>query len=488
MKLETLLAGYSAELFGDPSCDVTSLQYDSRFVKPGAIFAAVSGFSADGHDFIESAVKNGASAVLSEKNPFREDIPWIKVDSVRRAMAELSAEIYGVDIESIKWVGVTGTNGKTTVATLFDRIAAEEYGRNSCWQFGTIGNRLGSNLDEAVRTTPEAVDLFHLLGTNEKTPKLITMEVSSHALELERIRGIYYDVAIFTNLTQDHLDFHGDMETYYQAKLRLFTEHLRDGGTAVINIDDPYGERLAGELGSESVISCGRSKDAAFRISSSHCSWDKTFFRVGFMGERYRFEAPLAGHFNIQNMAVTAAAAFALGISYETIEKVFKKAETVHGRMDLVSIDAPFTVVVDYAHTPDALKNTLFTAGKLTAGRVITVFGAGGDRDRSKRPLMGEMVARNADFAIVTSDNPRSENSLKIIDDICEGIPTDFPVEIIENRREAIYRALSFAREGDSVIIAGKGHETYQEVMGIKEYFDDRETVISEWRKVQDER
>lgn len=486
MKIVDLLSGYRCTVFGETSSEVNAITYDSRSVTKGTIFAAVQGFETDGHRFIESAIDKGAVAIVSEKNPGRTDITWIKVDSIRASMAELSARLYAIDPLALRWIGVTGTNGKTTVAVLLDQIMAKHFGRSVCWQFGTIGNRLGNHFEEASRTTPEAVDLLRMIGTAEITPTVISMEVSSHALELERVRGFLYDVAIFTNLTQDHLDFHGDMENYYLAKKKLFTEHLKLDGSAIINIDDSYGKRLAEELDDDRVVTVGRERGSHFHITTSHCSWDKTFFRATFVEDRYAFETKLVGHFNISNMAVVAAAALSIGVSAETIDSVFKEIVPVNGRMDRVFLNAPFAVVIDYAHTPDAIKNTLFTAKKLTSGRVICVFGAGGDRDKTKRPIMGELAAKNSDYAIVTSDNPRSEKPSDIIADILEGIPTDFPIRIIENRREAIREALSFAKEGDSIIIAGKGHETYQEVNGVKEHFDDREVVIEEWEKMQE--
>ncbi len=486
MKISELISGYRCEMFGDSDCEVSSITYDSRAVTAGTVFAAVQGFATDGHRFIDSAIAHGAVAVMSEKSPERTDISWIKVDSIRASLADLSARLYNVDPLSLRWIGVTGTNGKTTVVTLLDQIMAEQFGRAVCWQFGTIGNRLGLKFEEASRTTPEAVDLLRMIGTADHKPTLISMEVSSHALELERVRGFCYDVAIFTNLTQDHLDFHGDMENYYLAKKKLFTDHLKADGSAIINIDDAYGKRLASELNDDRVITVGRDSDAFFHITTSHCSWDKTFLRVTFGENRYVFESKLVGHFNVANMAVVAAASIAIGVPYETIDTVFKQIEPVNGRMDRVKLDAPFAVVIDYAHTPDAIKNTLFTAKKLTSGRVICVFGAGGDRDKTKRPIMGELAAKNSDYVIVTSDNPRSENPSDIIADIIDGIPTDFPIRVIENRREAIIAALKFAREGDSIIVAGKGHETYQEENGVKEHFDDREVVIEEWTKMQE--
>ncbi len=488
MKLKDLLFKYEAKIFGELDSEVTSVEYDSRRIVPGALFVAIDGFASDGHRFIDSAVEKGAVAILSEREPETDRVPWIQVESVRASMADLSVKLYGLNLSDLKWIGVTGTNGKTTIATIFDQIVSEFYGRDECWQFGTIGNRLGSTLEDAVRTTPEAVDLIRILGTYPTKPSLISMEVSSHALELERVRGINYDVAIFTNLTQDHLDFHESMEGYYLAKKKLFTEHLKNGGVAVINSEDQYGARLISELPSESVISVGKGENAIFRITTSHCSWEKTFLRANYLGRSMKFEAPLVGHFNIMNMALVIASSIALEIPVESIQKTLKKCAPVNGRMDQVTIDSPFSVVVDYAHTPDALKNILFTAGKLTSGRVIAVFGAGGDRDRTKRPVMGKMVALNCDYGVITSDNPRSEKPSGIIADICDGMPTDFPSEVVEDRRSAIRFALEFAREGDSVIIAGKGHETYQITNCETVHFDDREVVIEEWKSIVGER
>ena len=463
---------------------VRGISYNSKEIEPNFIFAAVIGFTVDGHNYIDNAIENGAIAVLSEKEPTRDDIPWIIVDNIREEMTLLSSYLNKVVPNEYQWVGVTGTNGKTTIANLLHSIFIQQYKEENCWIFGTIGNKLGKKSVEAQRTTPEAVDMYKLLGDSEVKPKVITMEVSSHALELHRVEGINYDIAIFTNLTHDHLDFHGDIESYYQAKKKLFTQHIKERGFAIINTDDIYGERLSQELNSSNVVTCGHKKDADFRVVGSHTQWGKSSFKIVYTSEKMNFETSLVGKFNISNLLLVIASAVKMGIDIDDLKRYVKELKSVPGRMEVVDIDAPFSVIVDYAHTPDAIKNILTTARSLTSKRVLVLFGAGGDRDKSKRAVMGSVVSRNCDYAVVTSDNPRSEDPETILSEICEGIPTDFPYEVEVDRREAITKILRFAQEGDAVIIAGKGHETYQEIDGVREHFDDREEIVKSWEEI----
>lgn len=456
--------------------EITDIAYDSRQVKPGALFVAIEGFAMNGNDFISAAIENGAVAVISSQPTPENSVAWIQVADARVAMAEAGFGLWGVDFSEIFSVAVTGTNGKTTIATIMKKINESIYGRIFSWQIGTIGNWYGDKFEEAARTTPEAVDLLKEIGNSDFYPKSLTMEVSSHALVLERVKGFLFDVAIFTNLTQDHLDFHKSMDEYYDAKRLLFSNHLKSDGIAVINTDDTYGEKLAGDL-EGTVVRYGRDKDAEFRIISSNSDWSGSFMRVSWQGEKMVFKSPLVGNFNIMNLAAVAAAALSKGISKETIQAVFEKLAPVPGRMDKVALDADYSVVVDYAHTPDALKNVLSTAKKITEGRVIAVFGAGGDRDRTKRAPMAEAVAFNADYAFITSDNPRTEDPEQILRDVEEGMPLDFPYEVVTDRASAIVKAMEFAQKGDAIIVAGKGHEDYQEIMGVKHHFDDREEV-----------
>lgn len=477
MKLENVVKGINTQgvvLKDNP--EITDIVYDSRQVKPGALFVAVEGYSVNGNDFIPAAIEKGAVAIISTKERMDNNIAWIQVEDARVAMAEAGFALWGVDFNEIFSVAVTGTNGKTTIATIMKKINESMYGRIFSWQIGTIGNWYGDKFEEAARTTPEAVDLLKEIGNSDFYPKSLTMEVSSHALVLERVKGFLFDVAIFTNLTQDHLDFHKTMEEYYDAKKILFSEHLKSSGVAVINCDDDYGRKLANEIDG-TVVTYGRSSDADFRIISSSSDWNGSFVRVVWNKEKMIFKSPLVGHFNIMNLAAVAAAALSKGVSYEIVQGVFEKLTPVPGRMDKVAIEAEYSVVVDYAHTPDALKNVLYTAKKITNGKVIAVFGAGGDRDRTKRAPMAEAVALNADYAFITSDNPRTEEPSQILSDVEEGMPLDFPYKVIADRREAITEAMKFASAGDAIIIAGKGHEDYQEIMGVKHHFDDREEV-----------
>lgn len=476
---ETLIV-LNAVLGDNP--EISAITYDSRQVTSGTLFVAIKGYAADGHDYIEQACEKGAVAILSERKP-AGDVAWVQVENVRLAMAKACQSLWSISFDDIFSVAITGTNGKTTIATIFNDVLAKLYGQKYCWQTGTAGNRLGEDWGEAARTTPEAVDLFRWLGEASLFPKALVMEASSHALVLERLQGIFFDVAIFTNLTQEHLDFHADMDDYYEAKKLLFTDHLKTGGCAVVNSDDMYGGRLAHALYGKGVVTYGKNSQADFRVSDIHCDWEGTFFRAHYKGKVYKVRTTLPGHFNVANISAVIASCLAKGIALEEALEVVQTLTPVRGRMERIDIDAPFAVVVDYAHTPDALKNILYTARKLTKGRVVTVFGAGGDRDRSKRAPMAEVVAKSCDYAIITSDNPRSENPLEIIADIEMGMPLDFTYEVEENRAMAIEKAMAIALPGDAVIVAGKGHETYQEIKGIKHHFDDAEEIVKAWKE-----
>jgi UDP-N-acetylmuramoyl-L-alanyl-D-glutamate--2,6-diaminopimelate ligase len=320
------------------------------------------------------------------------------------------------------------------------------------------------------------------MGQSGEQPAALVMEVSSHALELNRVGGLSYDCAVWTNLTQDHLDFHHTMSEYYQAKKRLFTHYLKSKGKAVINIDDTWGARLARELTGIDIVTYGAGHDASVRIANWRCGWDGSEADVIARGEIVHLRSRLIGLFNVYNMAALCAGAVALSIDMERVRATLGDFDSVAGRMEKVPLDAGISVVVDYAHTPDALENVLATARDLTRGRLFCVFGCGGDRDRTKRPRMAEAAVRHCDEIIITSDNPRTEKPGDIIEQILEGVPLDFPHWVIADRRAAIAKALGLARPGDCVIIAGKGHETYQEINGVKHHFSDREVVEEEWR------
>ncbi len=480
MKWSELLSAVTVESRGgegDPW--VTHITYDSRRVSPGSVFAAIPGFTVDGERFIDDAVSNGASAIISEKVQKGRKTPWVQVDNARKALGLISKKIHGVSLDEITCVAVTGTNGKTTTAYLFQHLFEQVYGKQKAWMFGTVKYVLGETVEEAPRTTPESSDLFLRLAMSLIKPRALAMEVSSHALALHRVAGFQYDLALWTNLTQDHLDFHQTMEDYYRSKKMLFTDYLKKNAVAVINTDDKWGNRLAGELTNVKVIRFGRDRNADIRIVDSFCTLEGTEVTFIEDEEKHTVWCPLAGEFNVYNIATFYSGARALGISREQITQSLKTMKVVPGRMEAVRGPSDTVAIVDYAHTPDALEKVLATVQPLTTGRLFCVFGCGGDRDRTKRPLMAQSVARYCDEAVITSDNPRGEEPGRIIKDILEGIPLDFSYQVVEDRREAIYTALSRMRRGDSLVVAGKGHETYQEVKGVRRHFDDREEIIS---------
>jgi UDP-N-acetylmuramoyl-L-alanyl-D-glutamate--2,6-diaminopimelate ligase len=489
MKLSELLNALGTNVIdkggiGDPA--VNDIVYDSRRVKPGAIYVAIPGMKVHGDTFIEQAIKGGAVAVISENSQEKISVPWAKVSKIRAVAGILGKKLWGIDLGGVMSVGITGTNGKTTTSYLFKNLFDCHAGEEKSWMFGTVENKLGLNNIDATHTTPESVDIFRYINEAQIKPKGLSMEISSHALALNRVSAMEFDVAVWANLTQDHLDFHGSMEEYYAAKKLLFTDYVKTGGVGVINVDDEYGRRLFDELKSaRKLLTYGRSEDADVRVVDWKCDWDGTSVNINYKGEALSFTSTLRGFFNVYNMTAMISGALALNISTNVIADALAKTNTVSGRMDKVDIDAPFTVAVDYAHTPDALVNVLKTAADLTSGRLIGVFGCGGDRDKTKRPLMAKAVCENCDQAVITSDNPRSEKPRAIINDILKGMPLDFPHIVIEDRREAIKNALRNARAGDCVVIAGKGHETYQEICGVRHHFDDREETIRLYKDME---
>ncbi len=455
------------ELLGDaardlPPVEVTALAYDNRLVAPGTLFFCVPGFTRDGHDFAPDAVARGAAALVVQR-PLGLGVPEVLVDDVRAAMAPAAARLNGDPTARLKAIGITGTNGKTTSAFLV-RGLLEAAGRRT-GLLGTVTAFVAGQERPMVRTTPEAIDLQQtfaemLAGGDEA----VVMEVSSHALALHRADAIHWAVGVFTNLTQDHLDFHPTMEDYFLAKRRLFENGPE---VAVINVDDPYGARLAADL--PGAIRVGiDAPDAALRATHIVSDATGSTFRAGGLELR----SPLPGRFNVLNVLGAVAAVRALGVDDATIAEALTHAVRVPGRFEPVEEGQPFALLVDYAHTPDSLEAVLRAARPLAAGRVIVVFGAGGDRDRAKRPLMGRVAREGSDVAIVTSDNPRSEDPEAIIAAIVEGSGPD--VEVIPDRREAIAHAVALAEEGDVVIVAGKGHEQGQEFAdGLVLPFDD---------------
>jgi len=464
------------EVLGDaasdsPAVEVTALAYDNRRVQPGTVFFCVRGFTRDGHDFADDAVRRGAVALVVD-HPLDIDNPQIVVDDVRAAMAPAAARLHGDPTATLRTIGITGTNGKTTTAYLV-RALLEAAGRRT-GLLGTVTSIVGGAEHEVARTTPEAIDLqatfAQMLAAGDSE---CVMEVSSHALALGRADAIHWAAAIFTNLTQDHLDFHPTMEEYFVAKRKLFTPSAgaRAGPqVAVINIDDPYGARLAAELDGRVITVSIDSADADLRATDVRSDFSGSTFRAGGLELR----TPLPGSFNVMNVLGAVAAARSLGVDDETIVAALPDAGRVPGRFEPVDAGQDFAVLVDYAHTPDSLHNVLAAARSLTRGRLLCVFGCGGDRDRGKRPQMGEISARLADLTLVTSDNPRSEDPAAIVEEILAGIEDGSATEAIVERHAAIERAVALARAGDVVVIAGKGHEQGQEFEhGRKLPFDD---------------
>ena len=492
MRLDELATAVpSARLLGDGSAEVADLAYDSRRAGPGTLFFCVRGERADGHDFGPSAAAAGAAALVVEEE-LDVGVPQLLVADARAAMAPLAARFWGEPTAELGVVGITGTNGKTTTAFLVREIL-EAAGRR-CGLLGTVKQVVGGEAEEVERTTPEAVDLQRafrrMLAAGDRA---CAMEVSSHALALHRADAIRFRVAVFTNLTQDHLDFHADMEDYFAAKRRLFEEGR--AGRRIVNVDDPYGRRLAADFECLTFSAEGRPADFTAReveLDTSGASFTVTA-PIGRsaadegsnrpVGAEVRVRTGLPGHFNVANALAAFAAAVAMGVEPERAAAGLAGAAPPPGRFEPVDEGQGFAVLVDYAHTPDSLRNALAAARRLAAGRVIAVFGAGGDRDRGKRPKMGRAGAEGADLVVVTSDNPRSEDPEAIVAEVAAGAEAAPELLVEVDRRAAIRLALRRAQPGDTVVIAGKGHEQGQELAGGRKIpFDDREVARAELR------
>lgn len=464
---------------------ITSVQYDSRQVRTGNLFVAIRGGQTDGHLFIDNAVQNGAVAVVVEDDAVRSDyyflhagVVKIVVPDSRRALATLAANFHGWPSRKLRLVGVTGTNGKTTTTHLIASILAA--GGESVGLIGTIDTVIGRVRLPATHTTPESLELNVLLArmVNEGCTSAV-MEVSSHALAQRRVVGLDFRVGVFTNLTQDHLDFHGTMEAYFQAKKVLF-DSLGPGAHAVVNRDDPHGEAIITGCAAP-VIRYGAEGPADVQARRVELTVSGSRILVEALGQAMEVRSPLTGQFNVSNILAACAAGLALGCPTEQIVRGIAELRSVRGRFEQISSPAGWTAIVDYAHTPDALENCLRTIAGIRSrgggGKIITLFGCGGDRDRGKRPIMGKIASVMSDVVIVTSDNPRSEDPQAIIDEIVAGVVPGAQVHAVVDRREGIRLALGMARPGDMVLIAGKGHETYQVIGSVKSHFDDREEI-----------
>lgn len=477
MQLKTLLAASPVrQIFGSVDRPVENIAYDSRRVQRHTMFVALRGEKTDGHQFIGHAIDKGASVIVAEREQKDPRVTCLLVENTRTALADFSAAFYEYPARKLKLAAVTGTNGKTTTSFLIKHICENSALR--CGLIGTVRYEIGERILPAIRTTPESLDLQELLAQIANVGcKAAAMEVSSHALAQDRTRGLEWNVAVFTNLTQDHLDFHGTMENYFEAKAKLFiglaSQKQKNKPVAIVNIDDRYGQHLLDRIDKNvAVVTYGMGLRADFRASNYRAEFTGTSYQLDARGKSYLVRLPLIGRFNVTNSIAALAAAEALGINLRSAVLSLAKAPQVPGRLELVPAKRQFQVFVDYAHSPDALGNVLKTLRELQPNRLIAVFGCGGDRDRQKRPLMAEMVDRLADYSIITSDNPRKESPSAIIGEIEKGFRSNRYEKIVD-RTEAINHAVALARPRDIVLVAGKGHENYQEFADYTIPFDD---------------
>jgi UDP-N-acetylmuramoyl-L-alanyl-D-glutamate--2,6-diaminopimelate ligase len=463
----TVATAAGAEVIGDPSVTVAEAAYDSRHVAPGALFFCVPGAHADGHDFAVEAAASGAAALVVERR-LETPVPQLLVPSVRRAMGPMSAAVFGHPSDRLRIVGVTGTNGKTTTTYLLEAVTTGV--GLAAGVIGTTGARVRGRPVALARTTPEAPDLHRLLASmRDAGVDVVAIEISSHALAQHRVDGIRARIALFTNLSQDHLDYHASMDAYFEAKARLFTPAMTE--RAAVNADDPFGRRL---LVAPEVPTTTFAIDTEADLRATGVEVDPR--GISFRVDGTLVRSALRGRFNVWNCLGAIAAADALGIARADAARALGSLTGVPGRMETIEEGQDFLVVVDYAHTPDSILGVLRGARPLAAGRLIVVFGCGGDRDRAKRPLMGEAATSAADLTFVTSDNPRHEDPLAIIGEIVPGAEAGGGAYVVEpDRRAAIGQAIREATSGDVIVIAGKGHETVQEIGDERVAFDDRE-------------
>ena len=475
MKLQTLLRGLEIlQLHADDQLEIAGVQYDSRQVTAGDLFVAVSGFQTDGHKYIEKAAQSGAVCTVCERKP-ETDIPYVLVPDARAALAVLGANWYGHPADSMCMIGITGTNGKTTSTYLLKHILEKTVGAK-VGLIGTIQNMIGERVLHTERTTPESIELQKLFAEmKEAGCTHVIMEVSSHALVLHRADQIRFAVGVFTNLTEDHLDFHKTMDTYCEAKAMLFTRCE----TGVINVDDPYAAKIMQNASCRLLTMSAQGKPASLAAEKIDLHADRVEFDAVYDGARCPMTLGIPGIFSVYNALGVVGASLALGVPLDKIAGALRTAKSVKGRVEVVPTPGKdYTVIIDYSHTPDSLENILRAVRGFCRGRILAVFGCGGDRDPFKRPVMGRIAAENADISIVTSDNPRTEDPNEIIRQIVAGMQgTGAKYEVIENREQAICRAMDIAKPGDVIVLCGKGHETYQEINHHKRHLDEREVV-----------
>ncbi len=456
---------------------IGELKYDSRSVQPGDVFVAIRGFETDGHKYIGKAVERGAAAIICETIP-KEGIPYVQVESSRRALAQMAANYFKHPALEMKMVGVTGTNGKTTTTYLVKTML--EASGAKVGLIGTNQNMIGEEIIPTERTTPESFELQKLFRQMADAGCThVLMEVSSHSLVLDRVYGIHFAVSSFTNLTQDHLDFHGTMEHYCDAKAKLFEQ----SAVGIMNIDDAWGRSIL-KKGACPFVTYGIEGEANLRAEDIQLHADGVSFVCVSQEGAVPVSLHIPGQFTVYNALGALACVNQLGVSIADAAASLQSAHGVKGRVEVVPTDTDYTVLIDYAHTPDGVENVLKAARGFTRGRVIGLFGCGGDRDRTKRPKMGAIAAQLSDLCIVTSDNPRTEDPEAIIQDILEGMQdTSTPYEVIVNRPQAIHHAMDIAQTGDTIVLMGKGHETYQEINHVKHHLDEREVVAEYFNK-----
>ena len=480
MKLKDLLQNVDVRKWNaDPEQDVKGIAYDSRKVMPGDLFVAISGFATDGNRFIPMALERGAVAVVTANAP-AEDVPYILVGSDRLALAQLGCNFYGHPAKSMTLIGVTGTNGKTSSTLLLKQVLEKTLGAK-VGLIGTMENLIGDEVIPTERTTPESLELQALFARmRDAGCSHVVMEVSSHAIALDRVGGVHFDVGAFTNLTEDHLDFHKTMEDYCDTKAELF----RRCDKAVINCDDSWFDRIIAGA-TASILTTSGKKCADLYAENAQLHADGVTFDAVYGGERVAVRLPIPGKFTVYNALTVLGIALQLGISLTDAGKALATASGVKGRVEVVPTPGKdYTILIDYAHTPDGLENVLSSVRDFCKGRLISVFGCGGDRDPIKRPIMGRIGVELSDLAVITSDNPRTEEPMAIIEDIVKGIESSKgEYAVIENRIDAIHYAMDIAKKHDIIVLAGKGHETYQEIHHVKHHLDEREVVAQYLRK-----
>lgn len=477
MKLKELLHGLDVlELHADETLDITGVHYDSRQVMRGGLFVAISGFQTDGHKYIPKAAENGAACIVCEKKPEMQ-IPYVLVSDARAALAVLGANWFGHPADDMCVIGITGTNGKTTSTYLLKHVLEQTLGAK-VGLIGTIQNMIGDEILHTERTTPESFELQKLFADmRDAGCTHVIMEVSSHALVLHRADQIRFSAAVFTNLTEDHLDFHKTMDAYCDAKAMLF----RRCETGAVNVDDAYAKRIMEQADCRLLTYSAQGNPASLMAEHVELFSDRVEFDAVYQNEQASVTLGIPGIFSVYNALGVIAAALALNIPLQKIADALRTAQSVKGRVEVVPTPGKdYTVLIDYSHTPDSLENILKAVRGFCTGRVIAVFGCGGDRDPYKRPVMGKIAAELSDLAIVTSDNPRTEDPYKILRQILAGMQdTETPYEVIESRVSAIGRAMELARKNDVIVLCGKGHETYQEIGHEKHHLDEREVVAS---------